>query len=82
MAKRITRPAEERIAELEAKIQKQNNIKKAADQKIAHFEDRIDAIKNPRPRLTKAGKIKAIVEEAKKTMTPEEIAEKLGISFK
>ena len=82
MPKHATRPAEERIAELEAKIKKQEEVKRSADQKIAQFEDRIDAIKNPRPRLTKAGKIKNIVEEAKKTMTPEEIAEKLGINFK
>ena len=82
MPKRPTRPAEERIAELQAKIKKQEDVKRAADKKIAEFEDRIDAIKNPRPRLTKAGKIKIIVEEAKKTMSPEEVAEKLGVNLK
>lgn len=75
MAERIRRSAEERIAEIDKKIA-------AHKASIAVLEEKKKAILNPKPRITKAAKMKAIIEGAKKSgMSPEEIAEKLGIEF-
>lgn len=75
MAERIRRPADERIAEIEKKIESH----KASIQKL---EEKKKMILYPKPRITKAGKIKAIMEKAKELdLTPEEIAEKLGITL-
>lgn len=75
MAERIRRSAEERIAEIDKKIA-------AHKANIAVLEEKKKAILNPKPRITKAAKMKAIIEGAKKSgMSPEEIAEKLGIEF-
>lgn len=72
---RIRRTSEERVAEIDEKIQ-------AARNNIAKLEAKKSAILNPRPRLTKAGKIKLIMEQAKASgMSAEEIAAKLGISL-
>ena len=69
---RVRRSAEERIAELEKKIE----IKKG---EIAKLELKIEAIKNPKPRAVRTS-MKSVLDKAKEAgLTPEEIAEKLGI---
>lgn len=75
MAERIKRSVEERVAEIDSKIAKHKSD-------IANLEARKEAILNPKPRITKAGKIKAVIDIAKKSgMSPEEIAEKLGVTI-
>lgn len=72
---RNRRTKEEIIADLEAKIAKH-------EEQIGDLEAKIEAIKNPKPRITAAEKMKRIVDKAKAAkMSPEEIADKLGISM-
>ena len=73
---RKIRPAEERIAELERKIETLKG-------QIAKHEAKIEAIRNPKPRTgRRRSAIKAVLEKAKESgMTPEEIAKKLGIKI-
>lgn len=72
--KYVTRSSEERIAEIEEKISKHKLQIKA-------LEAKIEEIKHPKVRISKAKQLKAVMDAAKKTMTPEEIAEKLGIKL-
>ncbi|MBQ2695088.1 hypothetical protein IJG04_00395 [Candidatus Saccharibacteria bacterium] len=62
---------EKQIAAIDRKIAK---IKEDADKKIAAIEAEKEA-------LLKPIKAKKLLEEAAKTMAPEEIAEKLGITI-
>lgn len=72
---RNRRSKEEIIAEYEAKIEK-------LEEQIEAIEAKIEAVKNPKPRLSAAAKMQRIVDRAKAAkMSPEEIAEKLGISM-
>ena len=71
---RVVRSKEERIAILESKI-----VKHKSD--IAALEAKIEAIKNPK-RSSVNSAMKAVMEQAKSLgMTPQEIAEKLGLSI-
>jgi hypothetical protein len=73
--KLIRRSAKERVAEIDAKIA-------AHQEAIEKLQEKRDAILNPKPRLSKTAKMKAILDVAKKSgMTPEEIAEKLGVEI-
>jgi len=72
--KRTKRTKEEMVADVEKKIEGH----KAA---IAKLEQRKHDILNPKPRISKQAAMKQVLEKAKKAgMTPEEIAEKLGLS--
>jgi uncharacterized coiled-coil protein SlyX len=73
--KMVRRSTEERIAEIDNKI--------AAHQaSIQKLQEKKDAILNPKVRASKASKIKAVMNAAKESgMTPEEIAEKLGLTI-
>lgn len=72
--KRVKRTKEELVADAEKKIEGH----KAA---IAKLEQRKHDILNPKPRISKQAAMKQVLEKAKKAgMTPEEIAEKLGLS--
>lgn len=73
--KRIRRPADERVAEIDKKIA-------AHKETIKKLEQRKAEILNPKPRLSKAQKMKIVIDKAKSSgMSVEEIAEKLGVTF-
>ena len=75
MAERIRRSKEEILAEIEKKI-------KAHQDAISKLEARKESILNPKRKLTKAQKIKVLIDQAKEAgMSPEEIAEKLGLTI-
>lgn len=70
---RVVRSQEERIADIDAKIEKHKND-------IKTLEEKKKAILNPKPRKKKAT-AKTVVDLAKKAgMKPEEMLEKLGLS--
>lgn len=70
---RVRRSVEERIVEIQKKI----DIRKA---EIIKFESKIEDLKNPKPRAGRKPSIKSVLNKAKEAgMTPEEIAEKLGL---
>ncbi|MBR3792233.1 MAG: hypothetical protein IKK18_05990 [Clostridia bacterium] len=94
MAERTRRTKEEIVAELDKKIQGHKDaiekIKADAAAKIAHhesilkkWEDKKEAVLNPKPRTYARKKgMKSVMDKAKELgMTPEEVAEKLGISL-
>lgn len=73
---RVSRSKEERIAELEKKIA-------AHKANIVACESKIEAIRNPKTRVSQAGAMKSVMDQAKAIgLTPEQIAEKLGITLK
>lgn len=73
--KRIRRSADERVAEIDKKIA-------AHKETIKKLEQRKAEILNPKPRLSKAQKMKIVIDKAKSSgMSVEEIAEKLGVTF-
>ena len=73
--KRIRRSADERVAEIDKKIA-------AHKDSIKKLEQRKSEILNPKPRLSKAQKMKIVIDKAKSSgMSVEEIAEKLGVTF-
>lgn len=75
MAERKTRTKEERLAEIEKKIE---GHKRA----ITTLETRKEAILNPKPRTRKVKSVGAIIAKAKEAgLTPEEIAAKLGVEI-
>lgn len=75
MAERKTRTKEERLEEIEKKI---DGHKKA----IATLEAKKEAILNPKPRTRKVKSVGAIIAKAKEAgLTPEEIAKKLGVEI-
>ena len=76
--KRIRRSPQERAAEMDGLIEKQNQL-------IKELESKKNGILSPKtakkPRRTKKQKIQEILKEAQKQgMKPEEIAERLGLS--
>lgn len=73
--KRAKRTSAEKIAEIETKIAK-------AKESIEGYEAKIENLRNPKPRVSKKSKMKSVMELASKAgLTPEEIAEKLGIEL-
>lgn len=75
MAERKTRTKEERIAEIDKKID-------AHKKSIVTLEAKKEAILNPKPRTRKAKSVSAIIAKAKEAgLTPEEIAAKLGVEI-
>ena len=73
--KRVRRSVEERVAELDAKITAHKDA-------IAKLEAKKHDLLNPKPRLTKAQKMKLLIDKAgEKGLSPEDIAEKLGITL-
>lgn len=73
--KRIRRSPEARVAEIDNKIA-------AHKEAIKKLEQRKTEILNPKQHLTKAQKVKMVIDKAKKSgMSVEEIAEKLGVTF-
>ena len=73
--KRIRRSAEARVAEIDEKIAAHKDA-------IKKLEQRKNEILNPKPRLSKAQKVKVLIDKAKDSgMSVEEIAEKLGVKF-
>lgn len=65
--KLVRRPAEERVAEIDAKI----NAHKEAIQKL---EQKKTAILNPKPRISKAAKTKVLIAKAREAgLTDDEI---------
>lgn len=73
--KRIRRSAEVRVAEIDEKIASHKDA-------IAKLEQRKNEILNPKPRLSKAQKVKVLIDKAKNSgMSVDEIAEKLGVTF-
>lgn len=77
--KRTRRTREEMIKDLEAKIVAEEKASKA---KIKKLQDKLDALKNPpKKKLTKAQKQKKVNDAIKAAkMSPEAIAEKLGLN--
>ena len=75
MAERKVRSKEERIAELDKKIEHHKQC-------IAVLEQKKTAILNPKTRTRKSKSINTIIAKAKANgLTSDEIAAKLGISF-
>ena len=73
--KRIRRSAEARVAEIDEKIAAHKDA-------IKKLEQRKNEILNPKPRLSKAQKVKIVIDKAKDSgMSVDEIAEKLGVTF-
>lgn len=73
--KRIRRTAEARVAEIDEKIA-------AYKDAIKKLEQRKNEILNPKPRLSKAQKVKIVIDKAKDSgLTVEQIAEKIGVTF-
>lgn len=73
--KRIRRTAEARVAEIDEKIAAHKDT-------IKKLEQRKNEILNPKPRLSKAQKVKIVIDKAKDSgLTVEQIAEKLGVTF-
>lgn len=73
--KRIRRSAEARVAEIDEKIAAHKDA-------IKKLEQRKNEILNPKPRLSKAQKVKLVIDKAKDSgMSVDEIAEKLGVTF-
>lgn len=78
----VRRSAEERVAEIDAKIETCKATIAKQEEKIAALEVKKQAILNPVPRVSKAGQLKELLNKAKASgMTNEEIAEKLGITI-
>lgn len=78
----VRRSAEERVAEIDAKIATCKVTIAKQEEKIAALEVKKQAILNPVPRVSKAGQLKELLNKAKASgMTNEEIAEKLGITI-
>lgn len=78
----VRRSAEERIAEIDAKIAGCKTAIAKQEEKISVLEQKKQAILNPVPRISKAGQLKELMNKAKESgMTNEEIAEKLGIKI-
>lgn len=73
-AEKVRRTQEEIVMDIDAKIQYHKDC-------IEKLQKKKDAVLNPKKHKSKAQRIKAIVDEAKKTMTPEEMAQKLGIDL-
>lgn len=75
MAERVMRSKEERIAELDKKIAFHK-------EKVTMLEAKKEAILNPKPRGGRKKGMNTVLSKAKEMgMTPDEIAEKLGISL-
>ncbi len=73
--KKVRRLAEERVPEIDSKIAAHKDA-------IKKLEEKKQAILNPKPRLSKAQKVKLVIDKAKNSgMSVEEIAEKLGVTF-
>ena len=71
--KKVIRPKEERIAEIDKKIA----FHEAAIQKLKEQKDRIN---NPKVRVSEKTKLKDVLAKAKKAgMSADDIAEKLGL---
>lgn len=71
----VRRLPEERAAEIDKKIATHRETIKKLEQKKSD-------ILNPKPRLTKAEKMKFILDKAKDSgLSVEEMAERLGVSF-
>lgn len=80
--KMTRRSAEERVAEIDAKIAACRATIAKQKEKIAALEDQKQSILNPVHRISKAGQLKELINRAKASgMTNEEIAEKLGIKI-
>ena len=78
----VRRSAEERVAEIDAKIATCKTTIAKQEEKIAALEVKKQVILNPVPRVSKAGQLKELLNKAKASgMTNEEIAEKLGITI-
>lgn len=75
MAERVMRSKEERIAEIDKKIAFHK-------EKVTMLEAKKESILNPKPRGGRKKGMNTVLSKAKDLgMTPEEIAEKLGISL-
>ena len=73
--KRVRRSVEERVAEIDKRIGDHKDA-------ISKLEAKKHDLLNPKPRLTKAQKVKMLVDKAgEKGLSPEDIAEKLGITL-
>lgn len=73
--KRTRRSPEELVAEIDNKIA-------AHEEAVKKLKKRKADILNPKPRLSKAQKMKRVIDKAKESgMTIDEIAEKLGVSL-
>lgn len=74
--KRVRRSPEEIAAEIDDKIVAHKDAIKKLEQRKA------EVLAPKKPRMTKAQKMKVVIDKAKAAgMSPEEIAEKLGVSF-
>lgn len=74
--KRVRRSPEEIAAEIDDKIAAHKDAIKKLEQRKA------EVLAPKKPRMTKAQKMKVVIDKAKAAgMSPEEIAEKLGVSF-
>jgi len=74
--KRVRRSPEEIVAEIDVKITAHKDAIKKLEQRKA------EVLAPKKPRMTKAQKMKMVIEKAKQAgMSPEEIAEKLGVTF-
>lgn len=74
--KRVRRSPEEIVAEIDDKIVAHKDAIKKLEQRKA------EVLAPKKPRMTKAQKMKVVIDKAKAAgMSPEEIAEKLGVSF-
>lgn len=80
--KTVRRSAEERAAEIDAKIAACKATIAKQEEKISALEAKKQSILNPVHRISKAGQLKELLNKAKSSgMTNEEIAEKLGITI-
>ena len=74
--KRVRRSPEEIAAEIDVKIAAHKDAIKKLEQRKA------EVLAPKKPRMSKAQKMKMVIDKAKQAgMSPEEIAEKLGVSF-
>lgn len=74
--KRVRRSPEEIAAEIDVKIAAHKDAIKKLEQRKA------EVLAPKKPRMTKAQKLKRVMDKAKEAgMSPEEIAEKLGVTF-
>lgn len=78
---RTVRSKEDRIAEIDAKIEMLQKRIESDKSKIAILNEKKEQIKNPKPRKGRPG-MAAVIKKAKESgLTIEEIAEKLGVTL-
>lgn len=80
--RKVRRPIEERIAEIDEMIAHCKSIIEKQERKISQLEEKKESILNPVPRLSQAGELKLIIRAAKDSgMSNKEIASRLNVTI-